>query len=119
MTRRRLGILVRERDARGHLVGGRQRAHVFVLGERNRHVRLLARHGRTAGVHQRVGQGEGAGRGVGTQLANGIEGPNRLVQTSHAQQQRAELVVHRGERRHARGRSPAGRECRPSISSVR
>ena len=43
MTRRRLGVLVRERDARGHLVRRRERAHVLVLGQRNRHVGLLAR----------------------------------------------------------------------------
>ena len=50
-----------------------------------------------ARAHQRVGKRERAGCGVGTQLADGAERLNRFVQPSHAQQQRAELIVDGGE----------------------
>ena len=119
MPRRGLGVLVRERDACGHLVRGRERAHVLVLGQRNRHVGLLAREHRLARAHQRIGKRHGAGCGIRTQLTDSPERLSRLVQTSHAQQQCAQLIVDRGELWLRLDDCLQSRECRPSISSGR
>ena len=72
---------------------------LFVLGQCHCGLRLLARVGDLARANQRVGEREGPGGGIWSQLTHGAERANRFVESTHAYQQFAELKLHGRERR--------------------